>query len=628
MCGFGGIINSKTAIDTGHLKNIASSVSFRGPDSCGLRVLNEQLQKADRGRSAMFFNRLAIIDLDSRSDQPFEDDQHLLMFNGEIYNYTELKSLLQKKSVVFHTTSDTEVLFHALRIWGEAALSKLNGMFAFFWLNKQTKEFILGRDRVGIKPVYYSQQNGALLFASELHSILRLAQNGSSISTDAVKMYLWLQFIPTPYSIVDNIYKLPPGNFLSGTIDDLEGNKVLHPSAYWNAYSEAAAKHTSKKEDLEYILKSSLERQLQADVPIGLFLSSGVDSSLLAALVNKYFVNGKDVNFFTVAFDEDTSSDESTEARAFISGFENPHLINHLLQIDSSFVKNRLGDLYRFFDEPFSDSASLLNWVISEKAREHVTVAISGDGADELFWGYPRYDRYELFTKRNRFPVLSNAGRAMAGLLPASGLKHQVLYGIQADPLQRHFDQFLSMGMRFMIKDSILKYPMWSLKDAELILDRDDIPGILDIRTYLADAMLYKVDRASMASSLEVRVPYLDNEVIDYALHLPFKYKSNDHFKNKAILKELLLKLAPHYNVHKKKKGFSFPLRKWLMTHWKEEVLGKVTKDSLMKLGLEGKTYLDIVHRFYEHGEPHYEHDVWALYNLVLWYEQYSVIAK
>lgn len=623
MCGFAGVINGSRQLSEDQIKVIASHVSYRGPDSSGFRILNEDLNPVQVGNTAIFFNRLAILDLDSRSNQPFENDQYLLVFNGEIYNFKELKAELQQAGVLFHTTSDTEVLFHCLRIFWTKALPKLNGMFSFFFMDKKERKFLLSRDRLGIKPLYYSQKDGGFYFGSELKSIVRLNGGSFGLSRESIEMYLWLQYVPTPYTILENIFKLPPANFMEGTIDQLKQGVKLTPRAYWDAYDVANQEMTADPNDLEEILRDSLQRQLVADVPLGLFLSSGVDSSTLASLVNKYFSKDQAINFFTVGFDESTTRDESTEAREFINGFNNPNLHNHVLVVNSSFIGSKLDSLYKYYDEPFADSASLLNWVISEKAKEYVTVAISGDGADELFWGYPRYEQWKRFSYWSSSLLFPGVIKSSARLLPNCRFRHNVIFAVEPDPVQRHFNLFLPSGMRFMIDNPISKYSMWATEDIEKNYDRADLPSILDIKMYLADAMLYKVDRSSMAASLEVRVPYLDNQVVDFALRLPFTFKSNARFKHKAVLKELLSRLAPHYNLNLVKRGFGFPLQNWMKNQWKDQILSLSTKAKFIELGLEPEPFVRLISYFYEKNSRFYT-DVWYLFNLSLWLEQFK----
>ncbi|HEV2481836.1 MAG TPA: asparagine synthase (glutamine-hydrolyzing) [Puia sp.] len=625
MCGFAGVFNLSFSVAAPEIAGVASRVSFRGPDSCGIRLYDHHLRESDRGNNAVFFNRLAIIDLDARSDQPFSDDRYVLLFNGEIYNYRELRQTLQAMGCTFHTQSDTEVLFRALQRWGADALSRLNGMFAFCWIDKVDKRFLLARDRMGIKPLYYRQRGGAFAFGSELDSVLRLSGDAGEIDPHAVGMYLWMQFIPTPYTIIKGAYKLPPGHYITGDWPQLEQGQELQSRAFWDAYDQVPGQGNLGPEDAEPILVDTLSRQLVADVPLGLFLSSGVDSSLLAALVNKHFSGSKAFNFFTVAFGEATSSDESRDAADLISGFGNPGLVSHTLTIDSSSIGARLEHLYDYFDEPFGDPASLLNWVISIKAREFVTVALSGDGADEMFWGYDRYAQWKNPTLHltQQLAVSARLGGLLKPLLPGGYRKTKAILELEPDPLRRHFALFLSPALGHLLQQPVWDKPIWALQGIEKIERREDLVAWLDIKTYLADAMLHKVDRASMAASLEVRVPYLDNKVVDYALALPWRERSNSSFAHKAVLKQLLQRLAPHYRIDRPKKGFSFPLDSWLRFQWRDQVLDLVNRPTLEALGLDNNLYTDIVRRYYAGDKKNYI-AVWYLFNLALWYRKYN----
>jgi asparagine synthase (glutamine-hydrolysing) len=632
MCGLAGILNKETAIRADSLAAICSKVSFRGPDSSQQRLYDEKLNPAEQGNTAFFFNRLAIIDLDARSNQPFEDHRYTLVFNGEIYNYRSLKDELKAQGFIFRTTSDTEVLFYALQRWGADALRRINGMFAFCWLDRQERRFILSRDRVGIKPLYYRQHGKSLIFASELDSVLRLSPDRPDIQPAAIHQFLQTQFIPTPFTIIRGIFKLPPGNYLEGSWDKLEQSQPLQPQAYWDAYEQAAtpsgSASTSDPADLERILVDTLSRQMVADVPLGLFLSSGVDSSLLTALVNKHFATSGDVNLFTVAFTENTVSDESRDAGDFIKGFNNPHLHPHRLVIDPSVIGGHLDRMYDYFDEPFGDQTSLLNWVISIKAKEFVTVALSGDGADELFWGYGRYGQWRdasLTLPGNR-SVSRQMGTLLQPFLPPGYWRSSAGLQLEKDPVKRHFNLFASPVLSRLEEKAVWQYPIWALGGIDRIRHRDDLVSLLDVKTYLADAMLHKVDRASMAASLEVRVPYLDNTVIDYALSLPLSAKSDSVYRHKAILKKLLTRLAPHYPVDRPKKGFNFPLDSWLRNHWRDKARQLIDKDTLTDLGLEPKPYMDIVRRYYA-GDKKNCIPVWYLLNLALWYRKYKSIA-
>lgn len=622
MCGFAGIINNDFPVHRRQLTDIAACSKFRGPDSCGLRIYDAGLLESPVGVHAFFFNRLAIIDIDHRSDQPFENERYTLLFNGEIYNYKELRRQLLQNGYAFHTSSDTEVLFYALQCWGKDALSRLNGMFAFCFIDRQESTFMIARDRMGIKPLYYSRCGNGFIFASELHSVLRLSHQQAVIDQQSVKMYLWMQFIPTPYTGIEGIFKLPPGNYMTGSWQPSVPAVISAPLPFWDAYEAVRQNEKEAMRDgLEQALRDTLKRQLVADVPLGLFLSSGVDSSLLAALVHTYFSKDRQFNFYTVAFSEATSSDESQDAINFIKGFNNPALVSHSLVIDPGLIGKQLDDLYDYVDEPFADPAVLLNRVISAKAREQVTVALSGDGADELFWGYTRYRYWQ-----HKVVQLGGGGIELKGactkwasyFLPLT--HHRTLAALAAEPdsVKRHFNYFLHPFFKGKVSPTVYEADIWALQNVGTVRNRKDLTAILDLKTYLSDAMLYKVDRASMAASLEVRVPYLDNIVVDYALAMPLSDKSNASHMHKAPLKALLQYLAPHYQINKPKKGFSFPLDKWLSTAWKEKTADIVDAESLRSVGLEGKAYLPVIHQYYN-GKRRNCLPVWYLLNLVMW---------
>lgn len=624
MCGFGGILNSAITYNEEAIRTIAKAVAFRGPDHTSVSIYNRDFEKSQAGSSAFFFNRLAIIDLDARSNQPFENDEYTLLFNGEIYNYQELKKDLKGKGIVFKTASDTEVLFHALIVYGKDAIQKLNGMFAFFWLNRKTGKFLLARDRVGIKPLYYKHESASCIFASELATVCRLSSEQAKLSLTSLQSYLCLQYIPTPNSAVEDVYKLPPGHYIEGSVQQLENGSIIKPTCYWDAYKQVNSSIKVEHADLETLLVKSIESQLQADVPLGMFISSGVDSSLITALINKHF-KGRSYDFFTVAFDENTASDESSDAINYLKGFNNSDLRHHKLVVSPKAIASNLESFYDYFDEPFGDPAALLNWAISAKAREHVTVVLSGDGADELFWGYPRYDEWlgkkNTLYKKIPFPAFA---KKISAVFPPSRLKYSALNILEKDPVHIYFNMLRPRLFGFLPPAEKNKQ-LWFLDGLSEFKGNNDLPAIIDMKTYLPDAMLYKVDRSSMATSLEVRVPYLDNDVINYALSMPLTSKSTMQFQNKAPLKKLLSELAPHYNLNQPKKGFNFPLTHWLRTEWKEIVLDTITKNNLQELGLPAEQLLWVVKQFYE-KKVSCTNEVWYLFNLVLWHQKFKRI--
>jgi asparagine synthase (glutamine-hydrolysing) len=617
MCGFGGIINSSVKQHSKHLSTIARKVNFRGPDNTRVVVYDSEFNAVEEGSVGIFFNRLAIIDLGDRANQPFEDEDSLLVFNGEIYNYCDLRKQLQGAGVRFHTSSDTEVLFYLLKCYGKDGISKLNGMFSFCFINKKQNTFLMARDRLGIKPLYYKQNQSGFSFASELKSITLLSPDDNTISSRAIEAYLALQYIPTPLSIYSEIKKLEPGHYIEGSISDLS-HCLVESKEYWDAYSMKQKEHELDPTALNRLLESSIDLHLQADVPVGLFLSSGVDSSLLAAVLNAPKFKDRKFNFFTVAYDEPDFNDESDSAETYLTSFNNKEFIHNRLVVHQRDIMMSSKSMYSYVDEPFGDSAFLLNYAISAEARKHVKVALSGDGADELFWGYPRYEQWRRLTSKSK-PV-EFLSTVYPALKPFDFLRKQGTYRnrLEKDPFKVYSNlvrtSYVGLGFSFQTQKQL-----WASKSLKNISTRPSFPSLFDIKTYLPDCMNYKVDRSSMAASLEVRVPYMENGIIDFALQTPLCLNSNNAFSQKALLKQLLLKLAPHYNISTLKKGFNFPLQKWLKKHWREDIYSVVSDTTLDTLGIEKVPTRKMIDAFYK-GKNNASADVWYLYNLALWY--------
>jgi asparagine synthase (glutamine-hydrolysing) len=619
MCGFGGIINSNQNHRSADLEAIAKKVKFRGPDNTSVVIYDSEFNAVEEGPTGIFFNRLAIIDLAERANQPFEDEDCLLVFNGEIYNYQNLRTQLENKGVRFHTTSDTEVLFYLLKHYGTHAISKLNGMFSFCFINKGQKSFIVARDRLGIKPLYYKQNESGFVFGSELKSIALLSPEENSISSNAIQAYLALQYIPTPLTIYNEIKKLEPGHYIEATISDLSKGNVIESKEYWDAYTTMQIHSHYNVNDLHQLLQNSVDLHLQADVPVGLFLSSGVDSSLLAAILNTEKFKNRQFNFYTIAFDESEFNDESDLAERYLKAFGNRDFIHNKLLIHQSDIINASDSMYNYVDEPFGDSAFLLNYTISVEARKHVKVVLSGDGADELFWGYARYEQWRGLTNKSK--TVDLLSRLYPAVKPFDFLKKT---GTSRNRLERNPVNVYTnlvraphIGLDF---DFHSNDQLWASRSLQKISTFSSLPALFDIKSYLPDCMNYKVDRSSMAASLEVRVPYMENAIIDFALQTPMHLKSTTTFSQKALLKQLLLKLAPHYSNTTVKKGFNFPLEKWLKLHWRENVHNVVSDSALDKLGIEKPPIRKMINEFYK-GKNNASSDIWYLYNLVMWYQ-------
>ncbi len=615
MCGFGGIINSEGVIASDQLLNIASKVNFRGPDYTGIRIFDNSFQLKNKGIHAFFHNRLSIIDLDTRANQPFEDDDCLLLFNGEIYNFIELKNILKLQGFGFVTTSDTEVLFYSLKHWGINAISKLNGMFSFVFINKRTNRLIIAKDRLGIKPLYYRSEGSSFIFASEIDSIVRMSKEKPDIDQSTINSFIFFQYVPSPFSILDNVCKLPPGHYIETSIQEIKERREVKPIMYWDSNNQIQGVRGSKP--LEDLLVSSIKMQLKSDVPLGLFLSSGVDSSLLVAILNKHFSDNK-ISTFTVAFGDDTISDESVDAENYIRGFNSSNIIFNKLTINSKTVIKKLLNLYNYIDEPFGDHAVLLNWSIAEEARKHVKVILSGDAADELFYGYPRYVEWKKYIGVNRdlkFEIIKKLKQLIDKEYRESRMNEDRV-SVYLKMLNHNYHK-LSINSK--LND------FWFMQNINKIINRIDLPQLMDIKSYLPDAMFFKVDRSSMASSLEVRVPYTDNAIIDYALSSKIDEKSNNQHLLKVQLKNLLKSIAPHYSKSNIKKGFNFPLYDWLSNDWKNIVNDFITTQNLSSFDVDIKDILKKKDRFFK-GDKRVTSDIWMVLNLVLWHNKYKGI--
>jgi asparagine synthase (glutamine-hydrolysing) len=613
MCGFAGVINKTKKINNNQLKKLASEVDFRGPDFSGIEVYDRIFQKQDVGQIGLFHNRLAIIDLDQRSNQPFEDESYVLLYNGEIYNFEELKSDLVSKGIIFKTKSDTEVLFEGLKYYKDDFIQLLNGIFSFVFIDKLNMTALMSRDRLGIKPLYYYIDSEQIIFSSEMNTVIRLKISKNIISRESIDNYMLFQYIPTPMTMIENIYKVKPGYVYNVSLLD---NKLSYENKYWDAFK---SRSSSNIQNLENFIYKSLKQQLVADVDVGMFLSSGIDSSLLVAMVDKYF-SDKKYKLFTVSFDKNSNSDESDDAKEFVKGFNQNNFEHVILQLDSNTIKNRLINLYDFIDEPFADSAVLLNMAISEEAKKYSSVVLSGDGADELFFGY---DRYLDFIKFKNINLLKKYFYLLVEIFIQS---RRLFLSSITDSLELSL-QLLNITYPKNKKISQKIKKLFMYESIENINNNNEFISKIDLKSYLTDAMLYKVDRSSMANSLEVRVPFLDNEVLDFALSSTFEEKFTKKLGTKSQLKELLSKLAPHYKLYSTKKGFSFPLLEWLQNDWKDLVLEKINKENLQTLNLDSRFYINLVEEFYQ-GKCEYTNQIWFVLNLVLWFEAFSNIEK
>ena len=625
MCGITGKIylDPEKRVEDDLLIKMCRTLTHRGPDEEGYYT---------RNHVGLGARRLSIIDVEG-GHQPIcnENETVWAIQNGEIYNFQELTRELIKKGHAFATRSDTEVIVHLYEEYGTDFVKHLEGMFAIALWDEREQKLILARDRMGIKPLFYASLNDQLLFGSEMKAI-RAAGLNLTLDTDALNYYLSLLYIPAPHTIYNEIHKLKPGHIL------VLQNGTLETHRYWSLTQAQPFEGYSVRElhtQLRDLLLASVERQLVSDVPLGFFLSGGLDSSIVVACARE--VHNSRIKTFSVGF-EDPSYDESSYAQTVATHLETEHT-SITLKPDFKAVIHELAD---HFEEPFADSSAIPTYYLAELTRKHVTVALSGDGGDELFAGYLTYQADKLARIYSRVPGLLSK-RAIPWLvhkLPVSDTK--INFGFRAqrfvdqallEPGQRHFawKAFFSEDL----KESLLREPLLDCLRGSLDgylpykYYFDEAPHFeeitrfqyTDTMVYLIDNNLTKVDRISMAHSLEVRVPLLDTEVVEFAFRLPDRLKMPG-MKLKHFLKESMKDMLPEETLNRPKKGFNVPMPRWLKEELKPVVDHYLSSRTIDKQGYFHAHTVQHLVNAHMSGKADYSRNLWALLMFNLWVEK------
>jgi asparagine synthase (glutamine-hydrolysing) len=567
MCGISGFVGAGKYDD---LKKMNDVLNHRGPDEEGYWV--------DALKSVyLAHKRLSIIDLESGSQPMVSDDRNLvIIFNGEIYNHIELREYLQKKGHKFNTDhSDTEVLLNGYREWGKKLPDKLNGMWAFGIYDKKNNDIFLSRDRFGKKPLYYTKQKGTFAFSSELSSVIEHSSISAKISMRSLKKYYAYGYIPAPNTLYNQIYKLPAGHNLLVDCRNFSYKK----EKYWEFVIEPFESIPKNPEDvwgeqLRELLQKAVTRRMIADVPLGIFLSGGIDSSSIVAFAANQSSNPKDIKTLSIGFDE-LSFDESQHSEAVANYFNTSHR-NRVFSIST--VAELIPEVAGQLDEPFGDSSVLPMSLLCKEARKHVKVALGGDGADELFAGYDPFRALKLAqTYSSLIPKPIHKGiRLLMAKLPTSHRNMSLDFKINRTLLglsyPKQFWNPIWMGplepkeLREFFLEPILLEDVYSeaLDCWDECRQENPVDKTLQFYTklYLQDDILTKVDRASMMHSLEVRAPYLDIDVVNFVRQIPacFKYRNG---KTKYILKKALDPILPGFVINRNKKGFGMPIGLW-----------------------------------------------------------------
>ena len=660
MCGIAGWLGS--SFDSSQsdqervLSELTKTLSHRGPDDSGAWLdLDRQI--------ALGHQRLSVIDLSPAGHQPMisASGRYVLAFNGEIYNHTKLREDLlanhSERAPHWRGHSDTESLAAGFDVWGvRRTLERAVGMFAIAVWDRQEQTLTLARDRMGEKPLYFGWCGGSFVFASELKAVKQHPGFTSEIDRGALQSYFRYSYVPAPYSIYKGIYKLEPGCLLTVTLAGASNAANAAPVAgsegtgwvlerYWSLQDKAAAGqdsplHNERKvlETLEEALSESIKGQSIADVPLGAFLSGGIDSSLIVALMQRQAA--RPVKTFTIGFHEQEHS-EAKHARAIASHLGTDHTEMMLSAQDALDVIPRLP---RIYDEPFADSSQIPTFLVAQMAREHVTVALSGDAGDELFGGYNRYCWAPgIWDKLSRVPtglrdrVLSSlaGGGPAAGLLSLLPGRFKVaLAGEKALKLQRASrdaasldDFYLGLVSEWLDADQLVKggeeLPT-ILSNPEAwpeFADPEHRMMYLDACTYLPDDILVKVDRAAMAVSLETRVPFLDHRVVELAWQLPLSMKISAG-QGKWALRQILDKYVPQRLMERPKQGFAIPLADWLrgpLREWAESLIdpAKLEQQGYLRSSLVTKKW-----REHQSGSANWEHSLWSVLMFQAWLEE------
>ncbi|MBI2963761.1 MAG: asparagine synthase (glutamine-hydrolyzing) [Deltaproteobacteria bacterium] len=630
MCGIVGIVEPEGRVaDRGVLAEMCRTMLHRGPDGSGLHA---------EGRVGLAMQRLAIIDL-AGGAQPMSNagcpragaSAVWIVYNGEVYNHAELRRELEALGHRFRTRCDTEAILHAYEEWGEACVRRLKGMFGFAIWDGVRRRLFLARDRLGIKPIYYRWAGGRLVFASEIKAILEDPSIGRRVDAQAVYDYVGYEFVPGPRTMFAGIEKLQPGHTL--TFED--GRISLRP--YWDlAFERADVGWEEAKRRLLELLRVSVERRLMSDVPLGVFLSGGVDSSSVLAMMSLLRgQTGEPIRTFTIGYD-DPSFSEIEYARAVSRRFGTRHTEVMIRPVTPEDIERGVWHL----DEPMTDLSAIPLMLLCQRVREDVIVCLSGEGGDEVFVGYDRF-RASRFSARyyERLPRgLRAIVRSLVARLPdqeqkrgAVNVVKRFVDGARLDPAGEHmrWQYFLSPELASgLFRDGFLssvdpapfrRVAEWADRCASKEqLDRE---VYVDLKMTMADSVLMKVDKMSMASSLEVRVPFLDHELVEFAASLPPEWRMRG-FETKTILKEAMLAHLPREILYRKKQGYSLPIKNWLRTELRDYAREQIRASELVREVFEPAAVERV---WQEHLARRHNHNhlLWAVLNLALWHRRF-----
>lgn len=626
MCGICGELRfGGGRVSTADLLRMRESLEHRGPDASGLYLSGD-------GRAALGFRRLRIIDLSPKADQPMtnEDGSVQLVFNGEIYNFQGLRDELEQKGHRFRSQSDSEVIIHLYEEEGEAAIGRLDGMFALAIWDERAKRLVLARDRAGKKPLFYAQTRNSFVFASEIKAFFGLEQHPIEIDPEAVPQYFIHGFVPCPRTLYRNVRQVEPATTM---VIDANG-RVTH-EAYWRlelrpAAARAGSRAVSEHEaaaTVRQLLTRAVERRLISDVPVGAFLSGGVDSTVVVGLMSQ--LTGSPVRTFSIGFEGDPAYDETSYAREVAERFGTEHTE---FKVTPSAV-DLMDTLIWHHDGPFGDASAIPTYIVSRLTRQHVTVVLNGDGGDEVFAGYlrfaagvaaeriPRSLRRPLQAVLDHLPFASNDKHPLARARRFAQAMNLPLY----ERMTRWSSVFFEDLDQLLAPDLIASLPpinrLQYLDGEREHMDGLSTLGVLlhtNFRSYLLDDLLVKVDRCTMANSLEARSPFLDTDLVDYVGGLPDSMKLQG-FKTKVILRKAFEDLLPPSVAKRGKMGFGVPLGTWFRTDLKDYIRDLLLDSSARYTTFLSASYVHQLVRRHQAGEANSGLQLWSILSFELW---------
>jgi len=618
MCGIAGFIDYRKQFDRAQALQMNHCLSHRGPDGEGIHYA-----ESEKHNLALTHKRLSIIDLSAAANQPFTsaDGRYVMVFNGEMYNFKEVAA---KYGIQPRTSSDTEIFLEAFALAGINCIHDFNGMFAAAVWDSREQQLFLIRDRFGKKPLIYYQQDGIIAFASELKALMNLPVK-KELNLQALQDFLFLEYVPGTASILKHCHKVPNGHYLTVSEESVRLNCYYRFTDKIQPRPLTAIPEATALDQFEELLASAVKYRQVSDVPIGAFLSGGTDSSLICSLFQKQ--NTEPIKTFTIGFDV-AAYDETGYAKAVAGHLNTAHREVHLTDRDSMAIVDRLVDYY---DEPFAAPSTIPSYLVCKEARKVVTVAMSGDGGDELFMGYGYYNLYHKL--KRLYAIAPSLGRQLLkttfGFL---GERYQRAGRTLSLPRKNLFVHLWAEQQFMFSQHEIGRLTGASYQNQSLVQAWEDIDrmqlndfekiSLFDINQYLANNLLYKMDSASMANSLEVRNPYLDYRVMEYSFNLPQEYKIRNG-EHKYLMKKLLERYIPAQLVYRKKWGFPAPVGNWLRTDLAYLVDRWLNPDLLNSQGIFNSREVAALIADFRQGKNYHYKRIWSLIVFQMWYARY-----